>query len=39
MYNKRKIMKNAWDIRRSANVSMPIALKAAWALNSLNTSK
>lgn len=32
MYNKRKIMKNAWDIRRSANVSMSIALKAAWAL-------
>lgn len=32
MYNKHEIMANAWDIRRSANVSMSIALKAAWAL-------
>lgn len=32
MYNKREIMINAWNIRRSANVSMSIALRAAWAL-------
>ena len=32
MYNKHEIMINAWSIRRSANVSMSIALKAAWAL-------
>lgn len=32
MYNKHNIMKNAWNIRRSANVSMSTALKAAWAL-------
>lgn len=31
-YNLSKIMKNAWAIRRSANVSMSIALKATWAL-------
>lgn len=32
MYNKHDIMVNAWNIRRSANVSMSTALKAAWAL-------
>lgn len=31
-YNKREIMINAWNIRRTANVSMSIAMKAAWAL-------
>ena len=31
-YNLRIIMKNAWAIRREANVSMSTALKAAWAL-------
>lgn len=32
MYNKHEIMRNAWNIRRDANVSMSIAMKAAWAL-------
>lgn len=32
MYNKREIMVNAWNIRRTANVSMSTALRAAWAL-------
>lgn len=32
MYNKHEIMVNAWNIRRTANVSMSTALKAAWAL-------
>lgn len=32
MYNKREIMVNAWNIRRTAKVSMAVALKAAWAL-------
>lgn len=32
MYNKREIMVNAWHIRRTANVSMSTALRAAWAL-------
>lgn len=32
MYSKKEIMKNAWNIRRTANVSMSTALKAAWAL-------
>lgn len=32
MYNRRQIMKNAWTIRRTANVDMSTALKAAWAL-------
>lgn len=32
MYNKKTIMRNAWNIRRTANVSMSVALKAAWAL-------
>lgn len=31
-YNKKNIMKNAWCIRKTKNVSMSIALKAAWAL-------
>ena len=31
-YDKSNIMRNAWEIRRTANVSMSIALKAAWAL-------
>lgn len=31
-YNKSEIMRNAWQIRRDANVNMSIALKAAWAL-------
>lgn len=31
-YNKKNIMKNAWDIRRGNNVSMSVALKAAWAI-------
>ena len=32
MYNKHEIMVNAWSIRKTANVSMSTALKAAWAL-------
>lgn len=32
MYNKRNVMKNAWEIRKESNVSMSVALKAAWAL-------
>ena len=28
MYNKHEIMKNAWDIRKSAGVSMSVALVA-----------
>lgn len=32
MYNKHEIMTNAWSIRRENNVSMSVALKAAWAL-------
>lgn len=32
MYNKHEIMVNAWNIRCTANVSMSVALKAAWAL-------
>ena len=31
-YDKRSIMVNAWNIRRTNNVSMSVALKAAWAL-------
>lgn len=31
MFNKSEIMRNAWTIRRSAEVSMSVALKAAWA--------
>ena len=31
-YNKSNIMRNAWALRKSANVSMSIALKSAWAL-------
>lgn len=29
-YNKSEIMRNAWAIKRSANVNMSTALKAAW---------
>lgn len=32
MYKKKEIMRNAWSIRKSANVSMSVALKSAWAL-------
>lgn len=32
MYNRKEIMINAWNIRKTANVSMSTALKAAWAL-------
>ena len=32
MYNRKEIMKNAWAIRRTADVSMSVALKSAWAL-------
>ena len=32
IYNRKEIMKNAWNIRRTAGVSMSIALKSAWAL-------
>lgn len=31
-YNRSEIMKKAWDIRRTSNVSMSVALKTAWAL-------
>ena len=31
-YDKSNIMKNAWNIRRTANVNMSVAMKAAWAL-------
>lgn len=30
-YNKSNIMSRAWNIRRMNNVSMNVALKAAWA--------
>lgn len=30
-YNRSQIMKNAWRRRKSANVDMSTALKAAWA--------
>ena len=32
MHNRHEIMVNAWRIRRENNVSMSVALKAAWAL-------
>lgn len=32
MYNKSEIMRNAWNIRKAANVSMSVALKSAWAV-------
>ena len=32
MFNRKEIMINAWNIRKTANVSMSTALKAAWAL-------
>lgn len=31
-YNMHEIMMNAWNIRRTNNVSMSTALRAAWAL-------
>lgn len=31
-FNKSGIMRNAWNIRKTANVSMSVALKSAWAL-------
>ena len=31
-YDKKNIMRNAWAIKRTANVTMSTALKAAWAL-------
>lgn len=31
-YNRSEIMRNAWNIRRNANVDISTALKAAWAL-------
>lgn len=31
-YSRKNIMKNAWHIRKTENVSMSVALKAAWAL-------
>ena len=31
-YDKSNIMRNAWEIRRRTNVTMSIAMKAAWAL-------
>lgn len=31
-YNLSEIMRNAWNIRRNANVDMSTALKAAWSL-------
>lgn len=31
-YNKRNVMRNAWSIRKTANVSMSTALKSAWAI-------
>ena len=30
-YNRSKIMRRAWEIKRSENVSISEALKAAWA--------
>lgn len=32
MYNKSNIMRNAWNIKKTAGVSMSVALKSAWAL-------
>ena len=32
MYNKSQIMTNAWNIKKTAGVSMSVALKSAWAL-------
>lgn len=31
-YNKSEIMRNAWNIRRTAHVDMGTALRASWAL-------
>ena len=39
-YNKSEIMKNAWNIRRTANVDMSTALRASWALaKAMNEAK
>lgn len=39
-YNMHEIMTNAWNIRRANNVSMSIALRAAWALaKAVNTAE
>lgn len=32
MYNKSNVMRNAWNIKKTAGVSMSVALKSAWAL-------
>ena len=37
-YNKHEIMMNAWSIRRTANVSMSVAMKAAWPLGKANNT-
>lgn len=31
-YDKRNIMRNAWNIKRTANVTMSVAMKAAWSI-------
>lgn len=31
-YNLRNIMRNAWNLRKTYEVSMSVAMKAAWAL-------
>lgn len=39
-YNMHEIMVNAWNIRRTNNVSMSISLRAAWALaKAINTAE
>lgn len=39
-YNKPEIMKNAWNIRRTAHVDMSTALRASWALaKAMNEAK
>lgn len=39
-YNKSEIMKNAWNIRRTAHVDMSTALRASWALaKAMNEAK
>ena len=39
-YNMHEIMANAWNIRRTNNVSMSTALRAAWALaKAINTAE
>lgn len=32
MYNRRQIMKNAWKMKKTENITMSAALKYAWAL-------